>query len=291
MAFQRATNGCARRLLQPHQQDDFEQLTANVLEGFQNATLTSPPGLGAQHTFRLTGGLMSGLRSISCVGSGWNATFGQFATKLIYDVRAGHAPPRVWQLIRGDDTQVVGQSYHDVLGIKLGYDALRAVANESKLTLCRGQTHFLRIETEDRLRGYPCRTIPLIRQRRPWNGRTVKLEAGLDHVAKAASTVCQRIPDPTGLDSFVEFFMTRSCHKLGLDDRLLGIPTSAGGWGLKSWKSWCGPRLTLASREINFHMIAADLTTGRRKHRHQACTRALEWQLEKWPEAVYCDPA
>lgn len=74
---------------------------------------------------------MSGLRSTSCVGSGWNAIFGQFASKLIYDVRGGQAPPKIWQLVRGDDTQVVGASYHDVLAIKLGHDALGAVANES----------------------------------------------------------------------------------------------------------------------------------------------------------------
>lgn len=82
MAFQQATNGCARRLIQSHQQSDIEDLTANLLTGFQQATLTSPPGLGAQHTFRVTGGLMPGLRSTSCVGSGWNAIFGQFSTKL-----------------------------------------------------------------------------------------------------------------------------------------------------------------------------------------------------------------
>lgn len=74
----------------------------------------SPPGLGAQHTFRVTGGLMSGLRSTSCVGSGWNAIFGQFSTRLIYDVRGGQVPPKIWQLVRDDDTQVVGASYHDV---------------------------------------------------------------------------------------------------------------------------------------------------------------------------------
>nr|WAK77465.1 MAG: RNA-dependent RNA polymerase [Totiviridae sp.] len=235
-AFQRATNECARQMVQEHQRRDFEELTANVLQGFSNATLTSPPGLGDQLTFKVTGGLMSGLRSTSCVGSGWNAIFGQFATRLIYDVRGGQAAPHVWQLVRGDDTQVVGRSYHDVLGVKLGYDALGAIANESKFTLRRGRTEFLRVETEDRLRGYPCRTIPLIVQRRPWNARPVRTEAGLDHVAKAASTVRRRIPDPTGLDAFVGFFMTRTCGMLGLDERLLSIPAAVGGLGLRPWR-------------------------------------------------------
>ncbi|KAH9384951.1 hypothetical protein HPB48_026982 [Haemaphysalis longicornis] len=120
MAFQRTTNGFPWRLTQSHQRTDFEEVTANLLAGFQQATLTSPPSFGAQHTFQVTGGLMSGLRSTSCVGSGWNAIFGQFSTKLIYDVRAGQVQPKVWQLVCGDDTQVVGASYHDVLAIKLG---------------------------------------------------------------------------------------------------------------------------------------------------------------------------
>lgn len=113
------------------------------------------------------------------------------------------------------------------------------MANESKFTLRRGGTEFLRIQTEHRLRGYPCRTIPLIVQQRPWNARPVKVEAALDHVAKAASTVRRRIPDPTGIDSFVDFFLARSCHKFGLDERLLSTPTKAEGLGLKSYNgSW-----------------------------------------------------
>lgn len=182
LAFQVATNSCARRLLRPDQTPDFDSLSRNLLAGFGHATLTSPPGLGAQQTFQVTGGLMSGLRSTSCVGSGWNTIFGQFAKQLIFDVRGGRSVPKIWQLVRGDDTQVVGASYHDVLGVKLGYDALGAIANESKFTLRRGRTEFLRIETQDRLRGYPCRTIPLMVQRRPWNARPVRPEAGLAHV-------------------------------------------------------------------------------------------------------------
>lgn len=91
----------------------------------------------------------------------------------------------------------------------------------------------MRIATEDRVRGYPCRTISLIVQRRPWNARPVKAEAGLDHVARAASTVRRRVPDPAGIDSFLEFFLRRSCRLLGLDERLLTIPTTAGGLGLR----------------------------------------------------------
>lgn len=73
-----------------------------------------------------------------------------------------------WQLVCGDDTQVIGQSYHDVLAVEIGYDATRAVANKSSsLRVRRGRTRFLRIETRDHLRGYPRQAIPLTTQGRP----------------------------------------------------------------------------------------------------------------------------
>lgn len=103
---------------------------------------------------------------------------------MITDLRGGVSPPQVWQLVRGDDTQVVGKSYHDVLAVKIGYDVLGAVANESKFTLRQGCTEFLRIETEDKLRGYPCRTVRLVTQRRPWSARPLNHEAALDHTSK-----------------------------------------------------------------------------------------------------------
>lgn len=59
---------------------------------------------------------MSSLRSMSCVGSGGYLIFGEFLRRMIDDLWAGCAET-VWQLVRGDDTQVMGQFYHDVLGI------------------------------------------------------------------------------------------------------------------------------------------------------------------------------
>lgn len=102
---------------------------------------------------------MYGLLSTSCVGSGWNAIFGQFTEKLIFDIctnKESSPPCKFWQLVTGDNTLAVGPSYHDVLGKKLGYDALGAIANESKFTLRRRCTEFLHIGTEDRLSGHPC---------------------------------------------------------------------------------------------------------------------------------------
>ncbi|KAL1479036.1 hypothetical protein MTO96_052193 [Rhipicephalus appendiculatus] len=40
-----------------------------------------------------------------------------------------------WQIVRGDDMQVVSGYYLDVLAVKLGYDALGAEANEGRIPL------------------------------------------------------------------------------------------------------------------------------------------------------------
>nr|WAK77286.1 MAG: RNA-dependent RNA polymerase [Totiviridae sp.] len=257
LAFQDCINRGAQRQALPSQRPHMDTLTSCLLDGFRAATLTSPPGLGPQATFKVTGGLMSGLRSTSCVGSGWNSLFGEFARKMAEVVRGSREPCDVWQVVRGDDTQVVGQSYHDVLVIKVGYDALGAKANESKFTLRRGRTEFLRVETEDRLRGYPCRSIPLVTQRRPWNARPVRHEAGLEHVLKTLATLRRRLPRTDGVDAFREHFVRRSFRLLRLDPRLRTIPLSLGGlgvdpwdgqWMVHSWRQIDPPRIRITNK-------------------------------------------
>lgn len=204
-------------------------------QGFLNATLRSPPGLGERRTFRVTGGLMSGLRSTSCVGSGWNLVLGNMGRKLINSFRVESVGVKATIHVRGDDTQVVSDNYHDVLGIKIAYDALGAEANESKFTLRRGRSEFLRIEMSDRARGYPCRTIPLVVQRRPWNARPIGPEAVVSHVAKILATLSRRTPSPDHVLKFREFYISRVLNLLGLDSRLRSIPVGAGGLGLDPW--------------------------------------------------------
>lgn len=119
--------------------------------------------------------------------------------------------PRVWQLVRGDDTEVVGQLYHDVLATKVAYDAMGVVANESK-------------STSFRLWAHPCRTVPLIVQGRPWNTRPVLHEAGVDHVLKTLATLHRGRAMADPLDQFREHYLPRSFRLLRLDTRLRTIP-------------------------------------------------------------------
>ncbi|KAL1472335.1 hypothetical protein MTO96_039411 [Rhipicephalus appendiculatus] len=133
----------------PPQRDDVILFEKLLEHGFRHATLSTPPGICAPVTFPVTGGLMYGLRSTSAVGSGWNSVLGETSRDMADQFRTLSRNMDTWQIVRGDDTQVVSDHYLDVLAVKLGYDALGVEANESEFTLCCGRTEFLRVETGD----------------------------------------------------------------------------------------------------------------------------------------------
>lgn len=219
----------------PWQEKDI-RLIEHLLEiSFSNATLTTPPGVCEPRTFKVTGGLMSGLRSTSAVGSGWNSVLGEMSRSIASDLRGLDRDIQTWQIVRGDDTQVVSRYYLDVLAVKIGYDALGAEANESKFTLRRGRTEFLRVETGDVSRCYPCRTVPLVNQRKPWSGRPDSDDASAARVVKVVNVLSRRVDDPTSILDFGRYVATKMVTKKGVDARLLSIPVALGGLGLFPW--------------------------------------------------------
>ncbi|KAL1444218.1 hypothetical protein MTO96_045614 [Rhipicephalus appendiculatus] len=86
--FARVSEECSRQLRvleetkAEAQQRDNVVLFENLLEhGFRHAKLSTPPGICDPVIFPVTGGLMSGLRSTSAVGSGWNSVLGETAKR------------------------------------------------------------------------------------------------------------------------------------------------------------------------------------------------------------------
>nr|WAK77278.1 MAG: RNA-dependent RNA polymerase [Totiviridae sp.] len=235
VTFQRITFDRALVNSRPVQRADVELFESLLEKGFRTATLTTPPGICTPTTFPVTGGLMSGLRSTSAVGSGWNSVLGESARDMAGRFRAHTRAVETWQIVRGDDTQVVSDHYLDVLAVKLGYDALGAEANESKFTLRRGRTEFLRVETGDRSRAYPCRTVPLLEQRKPWTARPPSGDASLVRIDKVFSVLSRRLPHPEDIMRFADHVLRRMMAKMGLDLRLLSIPTALGGLGRRPW--------------------------------------------------------
>ncbi|KAH6935975.1 hypothetical protein HPB50_011963 [Hyalomma asiaticum] len=220
----------------PWQEEDVRRIEHLLEISFNDATLTTPPpGICAPHTFKVTGGLMSGLHSTSAVGSGWNSVLGETSRAITDCLRGSDRKIETWQIVRGDDTQVVSESFLDVLAIKIGYDALGAEANESKFTLRRGRTEFLRVETSDVARCYPCRTVPLVNQRKPWSGRPDSDDASAARVVKVVNVLSRRVDEPSNILRFGRFVAEKMVAKKGVNVRLLGIPISLGGLGLYPW--------------------------------------------------------
>lgn len=233
--FQKTTFTRALLNANPWQEDDVRRIEHLLEISFGQATLTTPPGICEPHTFRVTGGLMSGLRSTSAVGSGWNSVLGETSRAIADRLRGTGPKVTTWQIVRGDDTQVVSERFLDVLSIKIGYDALGAEANESKFTLRRGRTEFLRVETGQVARCYPCRTVPLVNQRKPWSGRPDSDDASAARVVKVINVLSRRVDEPGTILKFGRFVAEKMVTKKGVDVRLLSIPVSLGGLGLFPW--------------------------------------------------------
>lgn len=240
VAFQRVTFDRAFLNAAHHQYDDVRSFEDLLERGFAAATLTTPPGVCEPQTFRVTGGLMSGLRSTSSVGSGWNAVLGECAREMVSRFRSFSRPVETWQQVRGDDTQVVSPFYLDVLGVKIGYDALGAEANESKFTLRRGRTEFLRVETGRFSMCYPCRTVPLINQRKPWNVRPPTGDGSVSTIVKVGHVLSRRLKNARRVLGFITFLSYKMARMMGIDPRLVSIPVALGGLGLLPWAGkWC----------------------------------------------------
>lgn len=83
--------------------DAYNDMVSGIVEGFNHATL----GLkldGHDDTFRVTGGLMSGLRWTSIVGNAWNSVMTGLAMKLLEDW--GIPTDQIERFIRGDDSAI-----------------------------------------------------------------------------------------------------------------------------------------------------------------------------------------
>ncbi|KAH7940713.1 hypothetical protein HPB49_003750 [Dermacentor silvarum] len=132
VGFQSVTFDRAVQATTRWQRTDVIILESLFERGFRCTSVTPPPpGLGDQTAFTVKGGLMSGLRSASAVGNGWNTVLGETAWDLANRFRGHGRKLDTWQIVRSDDTQVVSGSYRNRLAAKLGSDILGAEANES----------------------------------------------------------------------------------------------------------------------------------------------------------------
>lgn len=132
-------------------------------------------------SFRVMGGLMSGLRWTSLVGNAWNTTVTALVQQYMMSLLNPGPDYRMW--IRGDDTAMFCSSWARTLCFRLGYAAVNAVGADGKFAIHRGACEFLRTwYNADGLSGYVLRTIPGLVQRKPWNAAPWEEEGVMEHL-------------------------------------------------------------------------------------------------------------
>lgn len=206
-----------------------------IQSGLATATLQAPSGLGSDEVFAVIGRLMSGLRTTLSVGSGWNSVLASLAFGLLGRLVSTNVLGSLTLEIGGDDTKLVTLSYLDALCIKILYDALGAIANETKFSPYKRRVEFLCIETSDHARGYPARSVPGLVQRQPSNACPWWDEGTLCGLVKMCATLRRRSPCPDAVDQISDHLQQRWFSRLKLDPNLGSIPLSCGGLGLSAW--------------------------------------------------------
>lgn len=170
---------------------EFNHVVNLILLGFENATLS---GGGPEHhfSFKVEGGLMSGLRWTSVLGNAWNSVITGLVLELMTDW--GMNIDSVERFIRGDDSAIFAPTYALGAAIEYGYKLVGAEAGEGKFSLQRHQVEFLRVWFSNRCYGYPLRAIPGLSQRKPWSNSPWSGQMVLSALSEVCRTLRRRVP-------------------------------------------------------------------------------------------------
>lgn len=205
-------------------------VVSNVVESFANSVVIVKDKTVS--TFRVKGGLGSGIRLTSLLGNYWNPTMTLLSKKLIY--RAGlKAVVRSW--LRGDDSAIVTTTYWAALAMRLAYAAINAVGNDSKYGIHYEQTEFLRVwYGPEKNFGYPNRAIPGLMQRKPWSSEPWDPEGVIKAQISVCDTLERRLSRPVD-------YLRRSCTQdwsriRGQSSDWLAQPACIGGLGVTPFR-------------------------------------------------------
>jgi len=164
----------------PEHRTEFLSVYERVINSMDRSWLYVRDG-DRKASYRVAGGLMSGLRWTSLVGNAWNTTVTIMVQRYMMMLFNPGPDYRMW--IRGDDTALFCSSWARTLCFRLGYAAVNAVGADGKFAIHRGACEFLRTwYNSEGLSGYVLRTIPGLVQRKPWNAAPWEEEGVMAHL-------------------------------------------------------------------------------------------------------------
>lgn len=227
----------------------WRKVLRGTVESFDSSTIQVHEG-AKLHSWRVLGGLPSGIRLTSLLGNYWNTACTRWCRRFLKE--CGLTDPLLsW--IRGDDSAIFAKTYWSALLMRLAYGSVNAVGNDDKYGIHWQQTEFLRVWYRDtHALGYPNRAIPALMQRKPWSSDPWSPEGVVSAQLEALATLERRLARP--LDHIRHAIKQDWSRIRHTTTRWLDTPAPLGGLGLDEYKGWV-PSLawpTLAHPRIKF---------------------------------------
>jgi hypothetical protein len=211
----------------------FDDIADNVINAFDTATLSISFD-GAFHEFKVTGGLMSGLRWTSVLGNAWNIVLSTWVRDTLKSMGVDVSNYDVW--VRGDDSEICVDRYCNALLARLGYQALGAIGADGKFGIHQGQAEFLRQwYSRDGCHGYPIKCIPGLQQRKPWSSAPWEEEATMAALFVGVSSLKRRGANALRVDAWWLAVKQVWSVRNKVSMRWLTIPRVFGGLGIEPW--------------------------------------------------------
>lgn len=207
-----------------HQQEEIKTIGSNIITGFQNSILLSP-----DHTYKVTDGLMSGLRWTSLFGNAWNVIMTNMIVQILAQV-TGLVPSHID--IRGDDTSIVAPNYHYLVMFRRLYEHIGCKGGIGKFSIRYENTEFLRQHIyTDHIAGYLMRVIPGLLQRKPWNSSPWTPTNSLSRMKSSLDIISRRNDSD---ESWTWKQLSGLwCQRHKVKRAVLSTPLSEGGLGLE----------------------------------------------------------
>jgi hypothetical protein len=226
----------AKQTVMPEHMAEFEDIAANVVSGFDHSTLSVRTETGNERVFKVTGGLMSGLRWTSIMGNAWNSVMTSWVLQVLEKLGVPSGDIDRW--ILGDDSAVSGPSYVKILLVRQLYEAIGAKGSDGKFGIHQGESEFLRVwYNASGCRGYAVRSIPALTQRKPWSSAPWDEESSMSAVWSAVSTIRRRLGGSERLDRWWAAVKRCWSQRKHVSTNWLQIPKSMGGLGVEPWDS------------------------------------------------------
>jgi hypothetical protein len=205
---------------------EYDLVVKNVLDGFDKSWLVDTE---SGRSYRVTGGLMSGLRVTSLIGNAWNL----IVTEMVLDDLAKHGVKVKSKSILGDDASILFKSQKDGWAAYFGYRKLGILPGVGKFSVLYKRTEFLRqtIDQRDTI-GYVARAVPLLSQRKPWSNEPWDPTDTPSTQLNTLKTISRRVRDTATAQIIWSVLLKKwLIGKESLTEIVL-IPRHLGGLGL-----------------------------------------------------------